>query len=700
MSLQKKRFLSKEEHLSPEEKRSRVKGSTDETIMADMDEMSNDSVVEGKITDESEVTLKHVLQRLDKLDSVHRTVTHIDAEVATLKHDLRQSELQYDEIRKEVADLKLQSEKLNNLEQKVQSYSFSLNEAQAVQLRSLRLYNEKLEDRLDNLDNYSRRENLILDGVQETAQENCFNVVSNLMMRLGLPPFKIQRCHRLGGPHANKPRPLITRFAFYQDKITLMSYQKQLRQNNIYLRDDLSPSCSRKQAVLRPVVRFLQSYDNRVRMVQDSIIFRGKRYNFQSVVGGKIPIDISQVSQKFVNGMTFFAGEVSPLSNLHPCDLMIDLIPWRSVEHYYQYHKCMEHGASDLAAEIYCASTPRDAMVLGSKVKASHEWTTNKGVGFIKTAVLEKFNQPHLKSAILNTRGLIVEATKHSIFGVGLPFTSTSLQDQSAWQGSNLMGQILTECRDHIKDRSLQDSSASFVPPSLGSSQYRDFMNQQTMMLQQITSGPMAPTSQETAPQPHIMHSQSGEPSVPKSPTQLNQKQALSMGKESQHPSSPQHNYTIPPGSQTNSAPLHIEQSNASVHLAGHSSSLHTVHHQTVPQSPSFQSQPLEHYKPLHLPEDLLQPPSGLMSSWKPMYQPYKSEHLMTPPQIQPYHATMGPMGPRTLFQPHLQTPPSSHAMMRLTTTVTPVSSNLDGASVNTLPLPVSTSAIKPVVTV
>ena len=79
-------------------------------------------------------------------------------------------------------------------------------------------------------------------------------------------------------------------------------------------------------------------------------------------------------------------------------------------------------------------------MNIGSKIKAPADWIMSKGIEILKTAIEEKFKEPSLQTALLETQGLIVEATRHTIYGIGLPFTSKDLPDKSTWQGGNLIG--------------------------------------------------------------------------------------------------------------------------------------------------------------------------------------------------------------------------------------------------------------------
>jgi hypothetical protein len=44
----------------------------------------------------------------------------------------------------------------------------------------------------------------------------------------------------------------------------------------------------------------------------------------------------------------------------------------------------------------------------------------------------------------------IIEATRHPLWGVGLPFTSQQIRNQNSWTGKNLMGHVLHELREGL----------------------------------------------------------------------------------------------------------------------------------------------------------------------------------------------------------------------------------------------------------
>ncbi len=74
------------------------------------------------------------------------------------------------------------------------------------------------------LETYSRRENLVFEGIEEKEKENTWGnivtVMKNYMKLDNIQDIKIQRCHRIGKPNqaAKKPRPIIVRFLLWSPR--------------------------------------------------------------------------------------------------------------------------------------------------------------------------------------------------------------------------------------------------------------------------------------------------------------------------------------------------------------------------------------------------------------------------------------------------------------------------------------------------
>ena len=100
---------------------------------------------------------------------------------------------------------------------------------------------------LDRLAQYSRRENVRLHGVPETADENTNDVVIAIASDMGVRIDEHDICvsHRLQKSRSMQERPIIVRFVRRDTKIEIMRKKKTLRtidsHRNTFINDDLTP---------------------------------------------------------------------------------------------------------------------------------------------------------------------------------------------------------------------------------------------------------------------------------------------------------------------------------------------------------------------------------------------------------------------------------------------------------------------------
>ena len=110
---------------------------------------------------------------------------------------------------------------------------------------------------VDRLAQYSRRENVRLHGVPETAGENTDDVVIGIAHDMGvdISSNDISVSHRLPKSRTMKERPIIVKLVRRNTKTALMMNKKTLRTidryRHIYINDDLTPLRSRMLRTLQ-----------------------------------------------------------------------------------------------------------------------------------------------------------------------------------------------------------------------------------------------------------------------------------------------------------------------------------------------------------------------------------------------------------------------------------------------------------------
>ncbi len=104
---------------------------------------------------------------------------------------------------------------------------------------------QKMKEYHDTAEQYSRRNNLRIFGIEEKAHENTDEIVKNLAAeKLGiqLPEHAICRSHRVGEQKDDQHRPIIVKFVSYNVRNQLFQNKKKLKKTAITIREDLTKS--------------------------------------------------------------------------------------------------------------------------------------------------------------------------------------------------------------------------------------------------------------------------------------------------------------------------------------------------------------------------------------------------------------------------------------------------------------------------
>ncbi|KAK3909440.1 Protein unc-13-like protein C [Frankliniella fusca] len=109
----------------------------------------------------------------------------------------------------------------------------------------LKLKDDKISDlerRIEESEQYSRRNNLRIFGVAEGPKEDTNQVVMDVAKKIGacsITVSQIDRSHRIGKP-GSKPRPIIVKFIGYGPRRAMFSAKKALKGSGVTIREDLT----------------------------------------------------------------------------------------------------------------------------------------------------------------------------------------------------------------------------------------------------------------------------------------------------------------------------------------------------------------------------------------------------------------------------------------------------------------------------
>ena len=170
-----------------------------------------------------------IKKKLDRLETIEHEVTRIKTDLQEYKESVTYTQGQLADACEEVESLKLKMHQNDEQVNKLESMVVGLEGR-----------NKDLESKIVRQEAYSRRENVIIDGIRESHNENCAEKVQQLFRDMGVGECELQRCHRIGirSAHQTRPWTIITRFVKFGDKMKVMKNGNKLSGKNIYVNDD------------------------------------------------------------------------------------------------------------------------------------------------------------------------------------------------------------------------------------------------------------------------------------------------------------------------------------------------------------------------------------------------------------------------------------------------------------------------------
>ena len=168
------------------------------------------------------------------------------------------------------------------------------------ELCDLREENEYMKKKIDQLENNSRRENLVFFGIPEKKPggfetwENCENLVRDILKnRLSIDEetIGIDRAHRLNT--RLKPRPILVKFSNFKDKTRILATFRDCEKvQEFYFRvsEDFSARVRRARRSLTPLLVSARKKRKHVNMKYDKLFMDGRFYRYNRKTGCVEPI--------------------------------------------------------------------------------------------------------------------------------------------------------------------------------------------------------------------------------------------------------------------------------------------------------------------------------------------------------------------------------------------------------------------------
>ena len=140
----------------------------------------------------------------------------------------------------------------------------------------------------------------------------------------------------------------------------------------------------------------------------------------------------------------------------------VDNVIYKTSEHYMMAHKALLFDDKTNFEKIINSNKPGEAKEFGRQVLNYDDqvWNENKS-DIVKLGNIHKFNQNSIiADYLLKTENrILVEASPvDAIWGIGLSQDSKDIDNIYAWRGKNLLGFVLMEVRDFLRDFGLFES--------------------------------------------------------------------------------------------------------------------------------------------------------------------------------------------------------------------------------------------------
>lgn len=177
---------------------------------------------------------------LEAQDKTLRTA--LDIIVDQLKSRIQDAETTISDLTR---SLEYTQAEVKDLQSEIRALKKDESESKTT-ITALQTRNEELEKRANYQEDYNRRNNLRITGIQEQAGETweeTANTVSRLLeAKLQLPPMELERAHRTGPVTPSRPRPVVVRFERFRDREATIRNARKLKGTGIYINEDLCPA--------------------------------------------------------------------------------------------------------------------------------------------------------------------------------------------------------------------------------------------------------------------------------------------------------------------------------------------------------------------------------------------------------------------------------------------------------------------------
>ncbi len=180
-----------------------------------------------------------------------------------------------------------------------------------TEISEQRYENAHLKTKISRLESQSHRDNLLIDGQDESENENCTEKVRKMFkqdMKLDdLDNIQVLRCHRL----QTKRMTLIVKFQWFGYRMRVWQAKRNLKGKNIYLNEDFSKAIMDKRYILQPIMNRARDNGMKAFLNVDTLIIDGTKYTIDDLTKLPSELDPAKIATKEVgdNMLVFLGGQ-------------------------------------------------------------------------------------------------------------------------------------------------------------------------------------------------------------------------------------------------------------------------------------------------------------------------------------------------------------------------------------------------------
>lgn len=312
------------------------------------------------------------------------------------------------------------------------------------------------------LEGYSRRFNIVFDGIDETENETDDKIRQKLSSFfkniLVISDVRFDIAHRLG-PSGLKGRKIIAKFTDLLEKDCVWNARSKLKtpENSKYkMLLDKQKEVKEREALAFRIVRAAQQTGrycvarfHHSKVWLDDQPFQYENFDF-------LPIDLrpaSLASPRDDNTVVLYS-HYSPQSNHHPAPFMFDEERFAHMEQFLAYTRAKFADNRMLIHQIMSTDDPLDhSRFLRSMHNNGMEgrWRENL-LDQLDAGLIEKFAQNKTPKDFLIDTGsrYIGEATTDTFWGIWMSIGNKRVFNRNTWANGNVMGKALMSVRSRL----------------------------------------------------------------------------------------------------------------------------------------------------------------------------------------------------------------------------------------------------------